>query len=233
MKTFALLVMAAGILTAQSFEAASVRRSAPEAVGKARSTGAVPRQQEPGRINYPNVNLKAVLALAYGVDRDQVAGPQWLDDERYDIVATLPADATQEQVPAMLQHLLSDRFRMSVHMETRQRARLALVVGKNMPKLTPAKESSRFGFEANSDNVVFTKATMTSLARMLTLFVGRPVADETGITGEYDIKVNTTWAELQLGSVGAILDLGFRLEPRSSPAKFVVVTQADKVPTDN
>src|SRR5580704_2838419 len=102
MRLIAVLAIAAPLF-AQSFEVASVKRADPETGSAARSTGAIPRQQEPGRINYPRVNLKSVIALAYGVAFDQIEGPQWLDDDRYDIIATFPAGASQEQVPAMLQ----------------------------------------------------------------------------------------------------------------------------------
>ena len=50
------------------------------------------------------------------------------------IMATLPAGATQDQVPVMLQHLLAQRFGMTVHEEIKPRSGLALVVGKGGPK---------------------------------------------------------------------------------------------------
>ena len=223
------------ILPAQTFDAASVRRSAPETGSGARSTGAIPRQQDPGRINYPNVTLKSVIAQAYSVARDQIGGPQWLDDERYDIVATLPSGASQDQVPLMLQRLLSERFHMTVHDETKPRTGYALVPGKGERKLkTSDRTGGNFGFEVRSDDIQFTNFTMTNLASFLSSSMGRPVADQTAIEGRYDITLNASMTDIKSGSVfSAIEDLGLKLELRTAPAKFVVVDKADKVPTEN
>ena len=233
MRLIALLAIAAQLM-AQSFEVASVKRSAPETGNAARSTGGIPRQQEPGRINYPRVNLKSVIALAYGVAFDQIEGPQWLDDERYDIIAAFPAGASQELVPAMLQHLLAERFAVTIHQETKARAGLALVVGTDGPKLTKATENSQPGFRATADSVTFAKATLPGFARTLTLFTGRHVTDETGIQGEYDIVVRASMDDIKAGSISsAIQDLGLKLETRMTPAKFIIVDKANKIPTDN
>src|SRR5580658_4924119 len=130
-KVVAFFVVASCILSAQTFEVASVKLSAPETGSGPRSTGAVPRQQESARINYPHVSLKAVIAAAYGVDTDRVSGPQWLDDERYDISAKLPDGASPDQTPVMLQHLLADRFHMTAHEETRPGKGFGLLIIKD------------------------------------------------------------------------------------------------------
>jgi hypothetical protein len=84
-----LLLLCASLLAAQTFEVASVKRAAPQTGTGSRITGAVP-QRDPGRVNYPSVDLKSIVAIAWHIDRDLIAGPQWMDDERYDIVATFP-----------------------------------------------------------------------------------------------------------------------------------------------
>ena len=166
-KVIAFFAIASSILSAQTFEVASVKRSAPEAGSGARSTGAVPRQQESARINYPHVSLKAVIAAAYGVDPDRVNGPQWLADERYDIQAKMPVGASPDQTPLMLRHLLADRFHMTVHEEARPVKGFALVVAKGGPKLTPAKVAGRKGFNTTADSVTFTSSTIEQFARTL------------------------------------------------------------------
>jgi uncharacterized protein (TIGR03435 family) len=180
------------------------------------------------------VDLKSIVAIAWHIDRDLIAGPQWMDDERYDIVATLPARASQDQVPQMLQHVLAERFHMTVHEETRSRTGLALLASKGGPKLTQAKETSRRGFVSDADKVTFGKLTLPGFARMLSQFTGRPVSDETGIAGEYDITLNASMEAMSSGAVTPpIQDLGLRLESRKLSAKFLIVDKADKVPTGN
>ncbi len=232
-RLFVLMVIAAPLL-AQSFEVASVKRSNPESGSGARSTGAVPRQQETGRINYPNVKLKGVIALAYGVGQDQIEGPEWLDDERYDIVATLPDNAPEEQVPVMIQHLLAERFGMTVHEETKQRSGFALTTGKGALQLKTVEENAPAGFSSKKDRVEVMNVTMNQFAKFLSLTVGRPFVDETGIQGHFNLTLNASMADIKSGSVsGVIEDLGLKLVSRPAPAKFVIIDKGNKIPTEN
>ena len=57
---------------------------------------------------------------AYDMKTYQVNGPAWLNTERYDIVARVPAGATKEQVNVMWQKLLSERFDVVLHHEFRE-----------------------------------------------------------------------------------------------------------------
>jgi uncharacterized protein (TIGR03435 family) len=68
----------------------------------------------------------------------QIAGPDWMKRQRFDIVAKLPEGTFQDQVPEMLKELLAQRFKLAVHRETKEHAVYALVVGKNGPKLVEA-----------------------------------------------------------------------------------------------
>src|SRR5579864_8599913 len=91
------------------FEVASVKPAAPQGGGR----GLVGKQggpgtADPGRLTYTNLTLKAMITTAYDVKPDQVTGPGWLDTERFDIVAKIPAGATKAQVNQMLQNLLAD-----------------------------------------------------------------------------------------------------------------------------
>src|SRR5689334_24169875 len=53
---------------------------------------------DPGRIDYANVSLKDVIRLAYRVKNYQIAGPDWLESARFNIVAKLPEGSSREQV---------------------------------------------------------------------------------------------------------------------------------------
>jgi uncharacterized protein (TIGR03435 family) len=90
------------------------------------------------RAGYYYLPLKQLIAVAYGVKPYQITGPAWLDTERFDIEGTYPEGATKTDAPAMLQSLLVDRFKLTVHRTTDEHKVLALVTGKNGPKLTEA-----------------------------------------------------------------------------------------------
>jgi uncharacterized protein (TIGR03435 family) len=125
------------------FEVASVKPAAPQAGGRVligRQGG--PGTPDPTRITYTNTALKQFIAVAYNLKPYQLTGPDWLDTERFDIVAKVPAGATKEQANVMMQNLLVDRFKLSFHTVTKEFPLYELVVGKNGHKLKPSVEDS-------------------------------------------------------------------------------------------
>jgi bla regulator protein BlaR1 len=66
--------------------------------------------------------------------------PEWANTEGFDIQARAHGDPTKDQMRLMMQALLADRFKLTVHMETRQLPVVALVLnehGKTGPQLHP------------------------------------------------------------------------------------------------
>src|ERR1035441_2782695 len=110
-----------------SFEVASVKvaeQPKPDAQGRlfifrGCSGGLLPRSTDPGTRTCNNMPLRRLLVTAYGLKNYQVEGPSWLDTDGYDIVAKVPAGTSKEQFSLMLQSLLAERFKVSVHRETR------------------------------------------------------------------------------------------------------------------
>jgi uncharacterized protein (TIGR03435 family) len=128
-----------------TFDVASVKPSAPlvpDGRGMIRLAGPSggPGTNEPGRIHYPNMTLRNLLVTAYDVKNFQIVGPSWLDTERFDITATMPPDTTKEQFHTMLQNLLAERFKLTLHRETKELPMFSLVVAKNGPKMKESAE---------------------------------------------------------------------------------------------
>ncbi|HEX9202044.1 MAG TPA: TIGR03435 family protein [Acidobacteriaceae bacterium] len=92
---------------------------------------------EGSRATYTYMSLKELVADAYKVRPYQVSGPEWLTTDRFDIAAKLPDGASRDDVPAMLQALLVERFKLAAHRETKEHPVLGLVV-KGAPKLQTA-----------------------------------------------------------------------------------------------
>jgi uncharacterized protein (TIGR03435 family) len=88
-----------------------------------------------GRVDIGFFSLTDLIRTAYKVKPYQVTGPSWMTTERFDIQAKLPEGATKEQVPEMLQALLADRFKLTMHRESKEQNTYALVVAKGGPKL--------------------------------------------------------------------------------------------------
>jgi uncharacterized protein (TIGR03435 family) len=127
-----------------AFEVASVRPSAPLDLTKLAAqmqAGKMPRfgaHVDASRAEYDYMSLKDLIANAYDVKAYQITGPGWLGSDRFDIVAKMPEGAPKEDAPKMLQALLEERFKLTVHRDTQEHPVLALVVGKGGPKLTEA-----------------------------------------------------------------------------------------------
>jgi uncharacterized protein (TIGR03435 family) len=123
-----------------TFEVASVKPAqppTPDGQGRIfmRGPSGGPGTKDPGRISYPNMSLKNLLMIAYDLKNYQITGPDWLDSTRFDITATMPPDTTKEQFHIMLQNLLADRFKMTLHHEKKELPMYSLVVAKGAPKL--------------------------------------------------------------------------------------------------
>jgi uncharacterized protein (TIGR03435 family) len=116
--------------TSSTFEAASVKPAAPPSGGFRVIMGG-----DPGRVNYSNVSLRDIIAQAYQVKDYQITGPDWLGSQRFDIIATLAPNTPKDQIPLMLQSLLAERFKLTLHRENKDLPGYALVVAKNGPKL--------------------------------------------------------------------------------------------------
>ena len=64
----------------------------------------------------------------------QIDGPGWILTERYDIQAKAPDNTQKDQIPLMLQALLTERFQLKLHRESREMPVYFLVTGKGAAK---------------------------------------------------------------------------------------------------
>src|SRR5258708_15996695 len=107
------------------FEVASIRPAAP-----ATDRINVGVHVDGARISCRYLSVKDYIRMAYKVKDYQITGPDWMAGERFDISATLPAGAQNDQVAAMLKALLAERFQMKMHRESKDFPVYALALGK-------------------------------------------------------------------------------------------------------
>jgi uncharacterized protein (TIGR03435 family) len=127
-----LLVATAAALAAQrsdapAFEVASIRL--------APGRGATSQRMTDTRVDLAFVSLRAVLLMAFRAKPYELVGPDWLAETRVTIQATMPPEATRQQVPEMLQRLLAERFGLVVHREPRPMDVQELVVSPGGHKM--------------------------------------------------------------------------------------------------
>jgi uncharacterized protein (TIGR03435 family) len=100
------------------------------------------------RATFNYMSVKELIAYAYKVRAYEISGPDWMVTDRFDIAARLPEGTSTDDVPAMLQALLKERFGLTTHREAIDQPVFALVVGKAGPKLQEATTTS----EPRDDN---------------------------------------------------------------------------------
>jgi len=121
---------------APAFEVASVKAAPPPAAGPVfPSARGGPGTTDPTQITYTNVLMRTLLLNAYGVKPYQLAGPEWIQSERYHVAAKLPPGSSKEALAQMLQNLLRERFHAEVHRENRELPAYVLTLANGGPKL--------------------------------------------------------------------------------------------------
>ncbi len=187
-----------------SFEVASIKPSEPSPANQIR----IGMGADAGVLRYTNVSLKDCMRVGFRVKDFQIEGPDWLDSTRFDIVGKLPAGSAQDQIPEMLQSLLADRFKLTLHRETKDHAIYALIVGKGGAKLKPSEIAAdggapgpqagrggppRGGMSVSVDgagaHLQAPSATLAMLSEMISRFSERPVVDMTGVAGQYNFDL--------------------------------------------
>lgn len=141
--------------------------------------------------------------------------PGWAITDRFDIYIKGPGNATKDKKRVTMQSLLADRFKLSVHFETREMPvfRLVpLIPGEPAPKLIPRPDGVPCpahwvdfpeGIQATCGifgggpgdgraSIGGRGVTMTQIANALTQQgsgIERPILDQTGLTGKYDFVI--------------------------------------------
>ena len=174
---------------------------------------------------YVAENLPLIYLIRFAYERsprsrglapaDAAGGPGWLRSDRFDINATAGRDVSLTELRLMLQTLFEDRFKLTVHFETREMPvyRMALAqppkLGSQLTRtgancasasldplrgITPG-EGYPCGYFGPSPNVrlgsdrayqAFRGMTMEDFALRLHEFLGRPVINSTGLSGYFD-----------------------------------------------
>ena len=207
------------------FEVASVKPSRPVA-GQGVLSGMV---SDPSRFRGSFVTLADLVGKAYGVDVARISGgASWIPTERYDIVATLPQNAPQEQIPILLQTLLAERFGLTVRRDMKMSQVYALLAAKAGPKLKRSEAASSPP-PAGQSAIFSTPGIVRANGGGLRLCRGK--AKPIGISMERLADLLSSQTDPSVYT--AIQEqLGLRLEPRSAPSEYLVIEHAAR-PTEN
>ena len=215
---------------APAFEVASIK---PNNSGD----GRVMMQNQPGRFIATNVTLRLLIRNAYQLQDFQITGgPSWLNSDHFDIIAKVP-EGVRDSGPGapgsgpgplqlMIRSLLAERFKLTLHNETKDSPIYALILARSdgrlgpemktstvdcdgppaggrgrggpMPPPAPPQPGDRMpcGIRIGPGNMAVGGSPLSQFATSLGMFAGRVVQDRTGLTGNYDF--NLTWTPDQM-----------------------------------
>ena len=219
-----------------------------------------------------NWDIENLITFAYDVDRYQLVGvPKWPwptmfvieargDSESDAKMASLTSEQQLAEQRHMLQVLLEDRFYLKTHWETKEGDIYNLVVAKGGPRLggdgsmPPSVEELKMYaghpapplFQKNDGqgyDFVAHGCSMDRLVTMLTGQFGRPVIDQTHLTGKYDfvLKYKGRWdRDRNADDMDPTLpmdqalreELGLKVEAAKGPMRMLVIDHIDK-PSQN
>lgn len=234
-----LLVSTVALAQAPQFEVASVKPSNADP----RSSSGITTGH--GRLTAQNVTLKRCIIGAYGIGPQQISGgPDWLDTDRFEIVAKAAEPVDDDAVlMTMLQSLLAERFHLTFHRETRSMQTYVLEVAKNGPKLekSPGGEAATNSSNSNQRGVLEARNTSMDLfAKVLTRQMDLPVVNRTGLDGAFNFKLQWTpenargkppeGTDTEGPSIFSALQeqLGLRLHAQKSPLEILVIDHAER-----
>ena len=227
-RSVALLALAcAAHAQTPAFEVASVKLSEP----------ITPALVQSGRLNIgvsidathvriSKLSLSDLVRLAWQIKPYQYDGPSWMNVQRYDIQAALPEGGKRGQVPAMLQTLLAERFKLVFHRESREIPVFALVTTKDGHRLKPSAprentapspqirggatvvgnatvhsgpdgDSRLTPLPGGNMRVETAHMTLAAFADVLNGYTERPVLNMTGIEGAYDMEFEISAEEFR------------------------------------
>ena len=209
------------------------------------------------RYELQNATLVDLVGTAWGIGAaNVVGGPQWLDTDRFDVVTQVPVGLSSEELKAMLQRLLRDRFDLVTRSRTEEVPAFTITLGSH-GQLRPAKISGASGCDLKQNistapgvprppvTLVCENVTMSTFAHVLSdlreasgYLLGYPLLERTGLPGAWSFKLKWTprnaWHADPIAADGASLfdavdkQLGLKLELTSVPMAIVVIDRVRK-----
>jgi uncharacterized protein (TIGR03435 family) len=210
-----------------------------------------------GQLTVANMPLRWLIANAWGVpfqSKRLTGGPGWVNAEPYDIQAVAPAmfapgisaKEREARTRVMLRALLAQRFGLVVREEAKELPVYALVPTKGGHKLRPAviqendcpvnpPDDGLYCHHLDGgmrDGLRGQAVDMSDVAQQAEDWLDRPVLDQTGIAGLYNVRTEGWGApeDTEKPSVFRVFEdtLGLKLEPKKATVKIYVIEKVDR-----
>lgn len=231
-----------------AFEVATIKPGTPDP-----KAGRYIIMQGTNRFVGKNYTLKLMIAAAYDLNPHTISGgPDWIESDRYDILAVTPGEVrpSHDEQMSMLRSLLADRFSLAFHREPKEFSIYVLEVAKDGSKLkksaAPPDDPPALISTVYPQHILLParNTTMHDFVSLLQRAVlDRPVVDKTGLQGKFDFDLQWAPDETQFGGevpvapsdapaaplFSAIQDqLGLKLTATRGPVDALVVDKAER-----
>ncbi len=237
---------------ALTFEVASIKKSPPPGDGPMMiRLGS--RQGERWLANNATLRMliRGAYAPGYQMEGQIIGGPAWLDTERFDVVGTMPPATSADDMRAMVQALLADRFKLAIRTESRDMPVYSLILARTDGRLGPAIRSTvdcdalraarqkglapvpprpqgtvgqcQTGMMFGPTSRLESGGmTMAQLVSSLSQSTGRPVLDRTALSGFYELKLEFA-AEPGVMTLGGPAGAPATAAPVDAPSLFSAI----------
>jgi uncharacterized protein (TIGR03435 family) len=203
---------------------------------------------DPGYLTAKAASLHFLILQAFGIEEFQLTGTAgWMKSDLYSIYAAAGRRVSSPEMMAMLRNMLSSRFHLIFHRETRELPVYALTVdvkGAKLEPLTEAPTVSQLQSKLLGGHLI-TRSVGSSIQELVHYLnsrtgaaaVGLPVVDHTGLQGLYRIRLTFEAIPNPEGNGGRLdidyfaalpRELGLRLKRTRAPINLVVVDGAQK-----
>ncbi len=220
------------------FTAASIRPSAAEVAFE--HDGAI--QTTPESVTMRDVLLTSCMEWAWGIQENQIVGPEWIQNNRYDIVARTEQPISIDQLKLMMQALLRERFGLEFHHEQKELTAYEMTVAKGGSRMKEAAPEEKPSRENTAISTIAKAMTMRQFADFISQPLRMPVVDHTGLAGRYDFvldftaylptgeKTMTTSFDNNNGIILAAIqgELGLKLESHKLSVETYVIDHVEK-----
>lgn len=178
-----------------------------------------------GRMLGFNLSLAAMMREAYGVSPGRIVLPAGFPSASYDYIANLPSGSADA-----LQRKIREVTGFSARREVRDTDVLRLgVMRSDAPGLKRARAGAASSGGFGDTNFSGTNKPIADLTAYLEGVLGRPVIDETGLTGNFDVDVKWSngrnWDAVDPAALKQALadQLGLALTPARQPVEMLIV----------
>ncbi|WP_172838322.1 TIGR03435 family protein [Terriglobus roseus] len=202
------------------------------------------------RVLLLGTTVQQLLLIGYGMQKVQIANiPAWAETQRWDIAGVPDTEGSPSltQVQTLMRKILAERFGLQLHHEQREIPVFVLTVAKGGSKMVantskpngPMDQRNSHSSALHVENL--TNTAISELVLILQFSVNRPIVDQTGLKGRYDLKLEwapddappSDAADAPPGLFTTIQSqAGLKLQPVKAPADTLVIDAISKPKPD-